>query len=466
MVKSVLILLVSTLLLLSSHAMNPIVPHVGQADPHVHVYNDTFYLYSTTDGNPQSKTWDNPSWRVWESSDLVVWNLVSTLLPNATPAQPNQYMMCWATDSAFKFPYYYFYISMGPEEIGVMRSLTPSGPWENALGIPLISQAEGNKLNTQARDPGVLVDDDGEAYLVFGTFNYFIAKLGGDMMSLAESPRAIVVLNATSQNGVGILDDKPFLHKREGRYFLSFGCFYGISNSPYGPFNYIGAFVDKSLISPDFRTNVTNSRPWWGDEDLNDRHGSFFSSGGQDFWSSNDRSHSGDMFNTNAFRDSILTYVQYFTNNTIAPVIINGFGVGEYDGTAIIEAETFMRILPLQVGSKHYDDEGRGWHVRALSGASIHFPHVRNVPRTARFLHLRVRRAANNTADNEVMIDISMSIHQQLHQKTLCAGVRVTEFEWDTLTCEINTNTFIPANDVTLIITTVQGSVELDRFWF
>ena len=38
--------------------------------------------------------------------------------------------------------------------------------------------------------------------------------------------------------------------------------------------------------------NITNTRPWWGDADFNDRHGSFCSAGGQNFWSSNDRSHS------------------------------------------------------------------------------------------------------------------------------------------------------------------------------
>lgn len=105
--------------------------------------------------------------------------------------------------------------------------------------MPIISEREGAALKTEARDPGVMMDDDGGVPCF-----QLLVRLGADTRSLAERPRAVIVNNATSLNGVGILDDNPFLYQREGRYFLSFGCFYGVLSSVYGPFDYIGTWVD------------------------------------------------------------------------------------------------------------------------------------------------------------------------------------------------------------------------------
>ena len=44
-----------------------------------------------------------------------------------------------------------------------------------------------------ARDPGVVVDEAGEYYLVWGVFQYYIARLNSDMVSFAEEPRKLVV---------------------------------------------------------------------------------------------------------------------------------------------------------------------------------------------------------------------------------------------------------------------------------
>ena len=52
-----------------------------------------------------------------------------------------------------------------------------------------------------------LQDDDGSYYLIFGTFNYYIAKLGDDMMSFAEPFRPVVVNNPTGPYGAKT-DDK------------------------------------------------------------------------------------------------------------------------------------------------------------------------------------------------------------------------------------------------------------------
>ena len=395
-VRALLLLLL--LLTARSLALNPFISHMGVADPHVHVFTSggggaRFWLYATSDFAANDTGFLNERWWVWESPDLVSWSLASVLLPNATAATRDEWKTCWATDGAQGADgQFYWYLSLGSQEIGVMRGASPAGPWEDVLRRPLISKEQGAALGTQARDPALFVDSDGTPYLVFGTFNYFIARLEPNMTALAEPPRAVAFVgNVTSQNGVNVLDDKPFLHTRGGVYYFSFGAFYAMGSSPYGPFTQDPAsptWVVEALIAPEFRTNGTPSGPCWCQAtDLNDRHGSFFSAGGQDFWSSNDRSHSDDPYNTNAFRDPILTYVHYFSNGTIAPVVIDAMGVGEYDGTARIQAENYMAAA----GAAKAHRSGTSEFYVALGGGGdgggggggggrLTYPHVRHAP--------------------------------------------------------------------------------------
>lgn len=67
-----------------------------------------------------------------------------------------------------------------------------------------------------------------------------MAKLGKDMISLAETPRLVTVHNAYGPFGANKTDDKPFLHQNAGVYYLSWGCFYATATNPYGPYTYQG----------------------------------------------------------------------------------------------------------------------------------------------------------------------------------------------------------------------------------
>ena len=286
-------------------SMNPLVSNVGMADSHVHEYNGIFYMYATHDYSPTNTGFRMDDWNVWSSPDLVEWTLASTLYPNETAASPSDYHECWATDSAHKDGQYYFYQSLGPGQVGVVNSSTPVGPWENFLGTPLLNTSFGQHVGATFRDPCAFQDTDGETYLIAGVFDYFIAKLGPDLMSLAEYPQKVQVLNPTGPYGAKT-DDKPFMHKANGLYYLSWGCFYGTGASPYGPFQYVGSAIDTAFLAPDFRMNQTTG-PWYGWEDYADRHGSFFTNqGGQSFYSSNDRSHSSDSRNPSVYRDTVL----------------------------------------------------------------------------------------------------------------------------------------------------------------
>jgi beta-xylosidase len=191
-------------------------------------------------------------WWVWRTEDFITWKLVSILKPEQTYwGKPLSW--CWATDAISRNGKYYFYLSVGPQEIGVVVGDSPAGPWKDPLGKPLVARGS---VPTAARDPGVLQEPDGTSYLVFGTFDFYIAKLGDDMISFAETPRKIELDRLVGPMGEGRTDDKPNLHKRNGKYYLSWGCFYAMSDNVYGPYVYRGSVIDQEHTAEEFQKGL------------------------------------------------------------------------------------------------------------------------------------------------------------------------------------------------------------------
>jgi len=359
--------------LAATFALNPIVPDVGMADPHLHLFNGTYYVYATHDFSSNNTDFLMKDWFIWSSADLVAWTRASVLPPtNTSSTSPTE---CWATDAAFRGGAYFWYLSFGLTAIGVVKAPTPIGPWVDPLGVPLVNASVAASLHTQMRDPCAFIDDDGTPYLVAGWLNYQIARLNEDMVSFAEPWRTIPVLNPTGPNGNGT-DDKPFLFKRSGVYYLSWGCFYATSTSVYGPYEYVGSVIDTAAIAPAFRMNDTAPGPWYSHKDFAGRHGSFWESTGQWFFATTDWSHSSDTAHRNFFRDTVLTYVHFYGNGSIAPVVINEIGVGEYNGE-LVEAENYMGLSG-EACKKHAPARS-GAFVVSIDGPSarVTFPRVR-----------------------------------------------------------------------------------------
>ena len=344
-------------------AANPIVEGKGLCDPHALVVDGRVYLFATHDFSPDAKRFTMKDWWVWSSDDLLNWRLESTLKPEETfIGKP--FNDCWATFGVCKDGKYYWYFSAGPKQIGVAVADSPGGPWKEPLGKPLVPEG---LTHTQARDPDVLMDDDGKAYMIFGTFNYFIVRLNEDMISLAETPRPVVVQNAEGVHGKGKTDDKPSLHKRNGIYYLSYGCFYAMSENLYGPYVWKGSVVDPKTVAPEFSTHPADI--------FKDRHGNFFEFNKQWYYVCNDRSQPGRSM---CYRDSIISYVHYKDNGEMAPVRIDRIGVGQYDATRPrIEAEDYFKA----VKAEQRECSAGGFEVRGLAkGSELYFPNVLNLP--------------------------------------------------------------------------------------
>ena len=315
-------------------AQNPIIPNQGLNDPHVHIFNYTAYVYATHDKSSKDKKFVMEDWWIWSSPDLVNWTKRSVLNPNDTYLGEG-FKSCWATDVAFRNGKYYWYFSEGNQQTGVVVGNSPVGPWNDPLGKPLLTS---DLTPTDEYDIAIF-EENGEHYIIFGVWDYYIAKLNYDMISLAEKPRKIIInnprgpYNQDGKNQEKPTDDKPFVHKYNGKYYLSWGCFYAMSENLYGPYNYKDSVIKQESFAEGYDT------PTWPNGFLQGRHGSFFEWNNQWYYAYCDMSQSGSRY----FRDTFISYVHYKENGEMATIRIDGVGVANYNANQKIEAEDFFK---------------------------------------------------------------------------------------------------------------------------
>ena len=345
----------------SALAGNQILPGTGLCDPHIVIHDDRAYLFATDDGSGMADWW------VWSSDDLVNWRHESTAKPKEvfTKWQPRSVEptnhSCWATFGAFRNGHVYWYVSAAP--MAVLMANSPAGPWRDPIGHSLIPEG----LPGSAYDQDILIDDDGTAYMVYGCYDYYIVRLSADMVSLAEKPRPVQFDRKFGPYGFGRTDDKPSLHKRNGLYYLSWCSFYATSTNVYGPYAFKGSVLTPEMTAPDFLPVDVDL--WY------DRHGNFFTWHSQWFYTCNDYSQPNRKG-----RESVISYVHFRDDGTMAPVRLDKVGVGEYDATRNIEAEDYFAADGVEIKER----PAGGFEVRKLHpGSYLVYPKVRNLPANA-----------------------------------------------------------------------------------
>lgn len=340
-------------------AQNPIVPNQGLNDPHIHIFNDTAYVYASHDKSPDNKKFTMEDWWIWSSPDLVTWTKRSVLKPEDTYIGGN-FDRCWATDVGYKDGKYYWYFSEGNQQSGVVEGPSPVGPWTDKLGKPLLTS---EMTPTDEYDMAIF-EENGEHYIIFGVWDYYIAKLGDDMMSLAEEPRHIELDRNVGPYGAGKTDDKPYVHKRGSKYYLSWGCFYAMADDLFGPYVYQGTVINENSFAPGYDT------PTWPNGYLQGRHGNYFEWHGQWYYTYCDISQTGNRW----FRDAFISYVHYRTDGTIAPIRVGGVGVGWHNASfGVIPAEEYFAVS----GMTKEEDTETGFRMRlSAENGHLYFPKV------------------------------------------------------------------------------------------
>lgn len=367
--KRILILLSFLIFQTIGFSKNPIISNKGINDPHIRIFNNKAYLSASHDNSIGSNSFSMDDWWLMSSDNLVDWNLESVLKPEETYIG-KPYSQCWATDIAYRNGKYYWYFSEKNEQSGVVVSNSPSGPWKDPLGKPLLPS---DLTPTREYDMGVFQDRSGDFYIVFGVWDYYIAKLNEDMISLAETPRKIDVKNPRGPyNRDGLnkdmpTDDKPFLHSYNGKYYLSWGCFYAIADNVYGPYDYIGTLMDSSSFAKGYDS------PTWPNGPLQGRHGSFFEWHNQWYFAYCDISQTGNRY----FRDAFISYVHYKANGEMSLIRVDGTGVGEYDANnGKIEAEDYFKSSGTSIKEK----ENGGFVVAGIEDKDyLIFPNIKGL---------------------------------------------------------------------------------------
>ena len=324
------------------------------------------------------------NWSVWSTDNFVDWVKEGNLEPKDTYlakdlAAGKKIGGCWATCCVSRNGKYYWYYCSS-DNIGVSVSDSPRGPWRDPLGKPLIAKSDtlNYEFPTGARDPDILLDDDGKAYLVFGVYNYYIARLNDDMISLAEQPRPVPIINKRGPTGEGTTDDKPALHKRNGKYYLSWCSFYAMSDNIYGPYLCKGSVIDRGSISEEFQFDRSPERSSGSELDdylKEDRHGDFFEFNNQWYYESN------DLSKRDGGRHIVMAYAHYRDNGEIAPVRIDRTGVGQYDAfNRRTQAEDYFKSVSAEVR----EGVSGGFVVQQITTATqLYYPRVMNLCKNA-----------------------------------------------------------------------------------
>jgi hypothetical protein len=246
------VLFAVTLSPVTARADNPIVQTIYTADPAPIVHNGRVYLYTGHDEDG-STYFTMREWRVYSSADMVNWTDHGSPMSLATFSWASS--DAWAGQVVARNGRFYYYVpvnnrSTGRKAIGVGVSDSPTGPFRDAIGRPLVENGE--------IDPTVFIDDDGQAYLYWGNPNLWYVRLNADMISYAGNPTQIPLTTAGFGARSGnpsrptLYEEGPWVYKRNGTYYNVFAAeccseFIGYSTAPgpTGPWTYRGTVMPR-----------------------------------------------------------------------------------------------------------------------------------------------------------------------------------------------------------------------------
>ncbi|MFD1146797.1 RICIN domain-containing protein [Saccharothrix hoggarensis] len=242
-------------------AANPVIPDRFVADPSAHVFNGRVHLYLTDDQTNSGTYWDSRSWRSYSSSNLVDWTDHGDVFSVSGFSWASQY--AWAPGAAERNGRYYLYLPVDRTKIGVAVSSSPTGPFSDARGNPLVDRARDVNVGEEPIDPMIFTDGDGSSYMYFGTRTPKVVRLGADMVSTAGPITDVRVTGST------VYGEAPHLHKVGGTYYFTYSTgwpgqiHYATGTSPLGPFTYRGVVLDYVNVSTNHQSIVQYQGEWY-----------------------------------------------------------------------------------------------------------------------------------------------------------------------------------------------------------
>ncbi|MFI7227998.1 glycoside hydrolase family 43 protein [Nonomuraea angiospora] len=256
-----------------AYAGAPITTAIYTADPAALVVGDTLYLYTGHDEAPAGGTnFVMRDWHVFTSTDATNFTDQGAKLSISN--------FSWAGADAWAGEVergadgkYYWYVPVngngaGWMDIGVAVGDTPTGPFRDAKGGPLISDSTPNSSPLNI-DPTVFTDDDGQVYMYWGSYyGLRAAKLNANMTSLNGS--------VVTPSGVSNFWEAPWMFKRNGVYYLAYAandsacsapgyaCIrYATAGNPLGPWTHRGVVLDQVSSTTNHPAIIEYKGQWY-----------------------------------------------------------------------------------------------------------------------------------------------------------------------------------------------------------
>ena len=242
--------LIACLISGTSVAQNPIIQTNYTADPAPMVHNGTVYVYTSHDEDETVRNFFTMNdWRCYSTTDMVNWTDHGAVLSYKTFEWSRG--DAWAGQCIYRNGKFYYYLPVnqknGGNAIGVAVSDSPTGPFKDAIGKPLL-------VGYGYIDPTVFIDDDSQAYLYWGNPNLWHVKLNDDMISYNQE-LGIVKEDLKDENfgcrakkidnRTAAYEEGPWLFKRNSLYYLLYPAggvpehlAYSTAKSITGPWTY------------------------------------------------------------------------------------------------------------------------------------------------------------------------------------------------------------------------------------
>ena len=255
------LVLLSTVLLVASHGAgpqagiapqmtgNPILPG-WYADPEAHVFNGEYWIYPTYSAPYDQQTFLD----AFSSSDLVTWRKHDRIIDTSRVKWARRAL--WAPSIVEKDGWYFLFFGANDIQsdqqiggIGVARSRSPAGPFEDYLGKPLIDRFHNG---AQPIDQFVFEDRDGAYYIVYGGWRHCnIARLNADFTGFIPFSDGSTFKEITPSGYV----EGAYMLLKDGKYYFmwseggwtgpNYAVAYAVGETPLGPFERVGQILQQ-----------------------------------------------------------------------------------------------------------------------------------------------------------------------------------------------------------------------------
>lgn len=225
---------------------NPVIRDKFTADPAPMVHNGRLYLYVGHDEAEEGQDFNITEWLCYSTKDMKTWTDHGVVL------KPTDFSWgvgeAWASQVVEKDGKFYYYTTVQAGEpynsktVGVAVSDSPTGPFVDARGTPLITDdmtPNGARGWWNDIDPTVFIDDDGTPWMSWGNGTCFLVKLKRNMTEL-DGPIEILKMPKFVEG--------PWIHKRGNLYYLTYASMgkgreminYATAPAMEGPWTYRG----------------------------------------------------------------------------------------------------------------------------------------------------------------------------------------------------------------------------------